>query len=220
MSTVAVIDYGMGNLHSIAKALQRVADAPDQVIVTHEGDAIRQASHVVFPGVGAMRDCMARLGELALIDVIREVSRQKPLLGICLGMQALLDHSEENDGIDCLGIIPGTVRHFGKDLTDIAGSALKIPHMGWNQVNPVGEHPLWQGVPPGSWFYFVHSYHVCPSDKADQAATTDYSFPFTSALARDNLFAVQFHPEKSQSAGLRLLANFLAWDGTRNPLST
>lgn len=219
MSTVSVIDYGMGNLHSIAKALQQVASPSQRILVTHEPDQILNADHIVFPGVGAMRDCMSQLHALELAEVVREVSRQKPFLGICLGMQALLDRSDENNGIDALGIIPGHVRHFGIRLTSGDGAILKIPHMGWNRVNPVRPHPLWQGIPAGSWFYFVHSYHVCPSNTADQAATTDYPLPFTSALTHENLFAVQFHPEKSQSAGLRLLANFLAWDGTCNPSS-
>jgi len=220
MSTVAVIDYGMGNLHSIAKALQQAAPSPQGIVVTHDPEQIRNADRIVFPGVGAMRDCMARLHALELVNVIRDVSRQKPFLGICLGMQALLDHSEENDGIDGLGIIPGQVRHFDTRLTSDEGAALKIPHMGWNRVDPQKDHPLWHGIAPGTWFYFVHSYHVCPSDPADQAATTNYPVPFIAALAHDKLFAVQFHPEKSQTAGLRLLANFLIWDGLCKPSST
>lgn len=163
---------------------------------------------------------MSQLHRLELAEVIVEVSRQKPLLGICLGMQALLQDSEENDGIPCLGILPGHVRRFGAGLTTEDGIPLKIPHMGWNPVNPTHDHPLWQGIAPGSWFYFVHSYYACPSNTADQAATTDYPTPFTSVLAHGNLFAVQFHPEKSQSAGLRLLANFLAWDGTHAQISS
>ncbi len=216
MSTVSVIDYGMGNLHSIAKALQHAAPDTHRIIVTHDPVQILSADRVVFPGVGAIRDCMDHLLKLELVDVIREAAKTKPFLGICLGMQALLDHSEENDGTPCLGIIPGHVRRFPAELREADGSSLKIPHMGWNQVKPSAPHPLWASITPGAWFYFVHSYYVSPTNTAHQAATTHYASPFTSAIARENVFAVQFHPEKSQSQGLRLLANFLAWDGTVN----
>lgn len=213
MSTVSVIDYGMGNLHSIAKALQHAAPDTHRVVVTDDANQILTADRVVFPGVGAIRDCMDQLERHHLTEVVREAVNRKPFLGICLGMQALLDDSEENEGTACLGILPGHVRHFGPELQGQKGDSLKIPHMGWNRVNPTAPHPLWDGIAPGAWFYFVHSYYACPDQTSDQAATTDYAIPFASALARDNLFAVQFHPEKSQSAGLRLLANFLAWDG-------
>lgn len=211
MSTVAVIDYGMGNLHSIAKALQH-ADGHITVQISADPNLIRAADRVVFPGVGAIRDCMQALHATGLAELIQEVSNSKPLLGICLGMQALLTDNEENGGVDCLDLFPGHVRRFADNLRDSEGSILKIPHMGWNQVkqNP---HPLWEGIPQNSRFYFVHSYFAIPDDEQQIAATTDYAQPFTCALAKDSLFAVQFHPEKSQTVGLQLLKNFLHWDG-------
>lgn len=211
MSQVAIVDYGMGNLHSIAKALQH-ADPSTRVDVTSDPALLRDADRVVFPGVGAIRDCMAALHSLGLAPVLAELAAAKPFLGICLGMQALLGESEENGGTACLGLLPGRVRHFAGGLADAGGRALKIPHMGWNRVHQSGEHPLWEGIPQDSRFYFVHSYYADPARPGDVAATTDYPEPFASALARGKLFAVQFHPEKSQAAGLRLLANFLRWD--------
>lgn len=210
MSSVAIIDYGMGNLHSIAKAIQH-ADAGVSVSVTDDREAILRADRVVFPGVGAIRDCMRALNERGLVPVLEEAAAEKPFLGICLGMQALLDESEENDGTPCLGLVPGRVVRFADGLADAAGNPLKITHMGWNRVDTTSAHPLWAGIEPGSWFYFVHSYHARPAAPADIAATTDYPAPFASVLARGNVFAVQFHPEKSHSVGLRLLSNFLAW---------
>jgi glutamine amidotransferase len=211
MSTVAVIDYGMGNLHSIAKALQH-ADPTARVLVTSDPQQMHQAERVVFPGVGAIRDCMTALHGLGLVSVLGELAAAKPFLGICLGMQALLDDSEENEGVACLGLVPGRVIRFADDLQDANGQALKIPHMGWNRVHQTVEHPLWEGIPQDSRFYFVHSYYASPARSETVAATSDYPTPFTSALAQGKLFAVQFHPEKSQAAGLRLLANFLRWD--------
>jgi glutamine amidotransferase len=211
MSSVAIIDYGMGNLHSIAKAIQHVGQGA-AVEVTADHAAIRRADRVVFPGVGAIRDCMAALEERGLVPVLKETAAAKPLLGICLGMQALLEDSEENGGTPCLGLIPGRVLRFAEDLRDERGTPLKIPHMGWNQVEPTRSHPLWDGIPAGSRFYFVHSYYARPETAADVAATAAYPVPFAAALARDRMFAVQFHPEKSQAAGLRLLANFLLWN--------
>lgn len=212
MSSVAIIDYGMGNLHSIAKAVQH-ADSRVAVAVTDDRDTILRADRVVFPGVGAIRDCMEALTARGLVPVLQEAAASRPFLGICLGMQALLDESEENNGIACLGLIPGRVLRFAEGLVDGLGHPLKIPHMGWNQVEPSAEHPLWHGIEPGSSFYFVHSYYAEPAAAADIAATTDYPGAFASALAHGNIFAVQFHPEKSQAAGLRLLANFLNWTG-------
>jgi len=211
MSSVAVIDYGMGNLHSIAKALQHAAPDVDVHIVS-EADAIVRADRVVFPGVGAIRDCMQALQLGGLSDVIKDVAKNKPLLGICLGMQALLTDSEENNRTGCLNVIPGHVVRFPEALKDSAGNSLKIPHMGWNQVHQ-RPHPLWQGIPQDSRFYFVHSYYAQPDNASMIAATTDYPTPFACALSKDNVFAVQFHPEKSQTVGLRLLQNFLHWDG-------
>ncbi len=211
MSTVAVIDYGMGNLHSIGKALQH-ADPQNRVLVTSDPEQLRQADRVVFPGVGSIRDCMVALRDLGLIPLLAELSANKPFLGICLGMQALLETSEENDGVACLGLLPGRVVKFSSDLEDGSGQVLKIPHMGWNRVHQTGNHPLWEGIAQDSRFYFVHSYYAQPQNSAHIAATSDYPEPFTVALAKDNLFAVQFHPEKSQSVGLKLLANFLQWN--------
>jgi glutamine amidotransferase len=210
MSSVAVIDYGMGNLHSIAKALQH-ADPNVDVRIVADGDAILQADRVVFPGVGAMRDCMQALTQSGLAEVIKTVAHTKPLLGICLGMQALLTDSAENGHTDGLGVFAGHVLRFPDDLKDSAGERLKIPHMGWNQVH-FAPHPLWQGIPQDSRFYFVHSYYAQPDEASVVAATTDYPQPFACALTRGNVFAVQFHPEKSQAVGLQLLRNFLHWN--------
>jgi glutamine amidotransferase len=213
MASIAIIDYGMGNLHSIAKAVEHVA-GDDRVWVSADPDTIRRADRVIFPGVGAIRDCMAELRRLGLDELLREVARDKPLLGVCLGMQALLDHSEENDGVDTLGLIPGRVRRFPERLADPAsGARLKVPHMGWNQVYQAGAHPLWKDIPEGSRFYFVHSYYATPADPAHLAGRTGYGLDFAAAVARENIFAVQCHPEKSQHAGLQLLANFVRWNG-------
>jgi glutamine amidotransferase len=211
MSSVAVIDYGMGNLHSIAKALQHAAPQVDVQIVS-DPELILKADRVVFPGVGAMRDCMQALNETHLAEVIKEVAKSKPLLGICLGMQALLTDSEENGSTQGLNILPGHVMRFSDSLVDAQGNNLKIPHMGWNQVQFLS-HPLWNNIPQASRFYFVHSYYAAPNDRSLVAATTDYPTAFACALAQDNVFAVQFHPEKSQAVGLQLLSNFLHWDG-------
>ena len=212
MQHVAVIDYGMGNLRSVSKALESVAANDVAVEVTADPERILAASHVVFPGVGAIRDCISELHRLELDHVVREVAAQKPFLGVCLGMQALLSHSEENGGIDSLDIIPGNVCHF--DLQNNAnGERLKVPHMGWNKVNQTLSHPLWNNIEQDSRFYFVHSYFVNPNEANVTAATTAYPDDFTSAIHKENLFAVQFHPEKSQHVGLQLLKNFLSWDG-------
>ncbi len=211
MSSVAVIDYGMGNLHSIAKALQH-ADPNVTVQVSADSQVIRAADRVVFPGVGAIRDCMQALNDYGLAEVIKEVAKTKPLLGICLGMQALLSDSEEGGHTPCLNLFPGHVRRFAENLVDAEGGRLKIPHMGWNRVTQ-HPHPLWHKIPQNSRFYFVHSYFAVPDRAEDSIATSDYPDPFTCALAKNNIFAVQFHPEKSQTVGLQLLQNFLHWDG-------
>ena len=211
MSSVAVIDYGMGNLHSIAKALQHAAPEVDVQIVA-DADVILQADRVVFPGVGAIRDCMLALNQTGLSAVIQSVAKTKPLLGICLGMQALLTDSAENGHTDGLNIFQGHVVHFPEPLRDTQGEILKVPHMGWNQVTQ-HPHPLWANIPQNSRFYFVHSYYAQPDDASVIAATTDYPDAFTCALAHNNIFAVQFHPEKSQAVGLQLLQNFLQWNG-------
>jgi len=210
MSSVAIIDYGMGNLHSIAKAIQ-CADTHAHVQVSSDPSVILAADRVVFPGVGAMRDCMSAIRARALDAVIAEAAASKPLLGICLGMQALLDESEENGGTRGLGLIPGKVARFPDGLQDHSGNKLKIPHMGWNRLHQSFGHPLWSGIAQDSWFYFVHSYYVQPAQASMQAASSDYPDPFTAAVLSGNVFAVQFHPEKSQAAGLKLLSNFLSW---------
>ena len=211
MSSVAVIDYGMGNLHSIAKALQHAAPEVD-VQVTAKTDEILKADRVVFPGVGAMRDCMLALQQTGLDAVIKQVAHSKPLLGICLGMQALLTDSQENEHTDGLNIFSGHVVRFAEPLYDAQGERLKIPHMGWNQVEQQ-PHPLWEKIPQNSRFYFVHSYYAQPDDASVVAATANYPDAFACALASNNIFAVQFHPEKSQAVGLQLLQNFLHWNG-------
>lgn len=214
MNTVAVIDYGMGNLHSVAKALEHVP-GNHRVLVTSDAGQILAAERVVLPGVGAMRDCMGEIKRLGLDTVVHQVADSgRPLLGVCVGMQAMLERSAENDGVECLGIFPGSVEAFGNDLHDpVTDARLKVPHMGWNQVTQTMAHPLWADIPQDSRFYFVHSYFAQPALPAPIAASTVYGFAFTSALARDNVFAVQFHPEKSAHAGLQLYANFVKWNG-------
>ncbi len=209
MRCVAVIDYGMGNLRSVSKALEAVADNHTQIIITADPAEIRAADHIVFPGVGAIRDCMAELKRLELDQIIIEMAKQKPFLGICLGMQALLTHSQENQGSDGLNIISGDVVYFDKAVEQ----GLKVPHMGWNEVHQTYEHPLWQDIEQDTRFYFVHSFYVKPTDESKISGRSDYALPFAAALAQENLFAVQFHPEKSQHAGLQLLKNFINWDG-------
>ena len=210
---VAVIDYGMGNLHSVASALEHVG--ADEVLVTHDAELIRQADRVVFPGVGAIRDCMAEIRRLKCDELLQQALTEQhvPVLAICVGMQALMTRSEENDGVDCLDIIPGEVRYFGNPLTAASGERLKVPHMGWNEVQQVADHPLWKGIEDRSRFYFVHSYYVHAQQRSLLAGSVDYGVAADAALARDNLFAVQFHPEKSADAGLKLLKNFLEWNG-------
>ena len=209
MTHIAVIDYGMGNLRSVSKALETVANGVP-VEVTADPERILSARHIVFPGQGAIRACLAEVQRLGLTDVIQQVAAEKPFLGICIGMQLLLTHSDENDGVNGLDLVSGNVHHF-----DMAASQhLKVPHMGWNQVHQTVDHPLWQGIEQDSRFYFVHSYYVEPDNESVTAATTEYPNTFTSAVTKDNIFAVQFHPEKSHHAGLKLLENFLNWDGT------
>lgn len=211
--TVAVIDYGMGNLHSVASALEHAG--AERVVVSCDPGEISAADRVVFPGVGAIRDCMAEIRRLRCDELLMRAlsDERKPVLAICVGMQALMDRSEENGGVDCLGLVPGDVRFFGHPLNDAEGQRLKVPHMGWNEVRQVRNHPLWAGIHDGARFYFVHSYYVKVEDRALVAGAVEYGVSIDAALARDNLFAVQFHPEKSHTAGLRLLKNFLDWDG-------
>ena len=213
MTTVAVIDYGMGNIRSVSKALEYVG-GDSQVIVTYDPERILLAERIVLPGVGALRDCMTEIQRLELDDVIKECVHSKPFLGICLGMQALLDYSSENQGIRGLGMIPGRVLHFNERSHSQSNSArLKVPHMGWNEVKQLKNHKMWQNIEQDSRFYFVHSYFVEPDSSDILVGATDYGGSFASAIAKQNIFAVQFHPEKSQRAGLELLANFMRWDG-------
>ena len=217
--TVAVVDYGMGNLRSVSQAVRAAAqDSGWQVIVTSEPDQVRAAQRVVLPGQGAMPDCMAELRGSGLLESVLEAAASKPLFGVCVGMQMLLEHSEEGD-TPGLGLFPGRVRKFdlaGRVQPD--GSRFKVPQMGWNQVDPQRHgprqelHPLWQGIPQGAYFYFVHSFYAQPSNAAHCAAEADYGGRFAAAIARDNLFATQFHPEKSAAHGLALFRNFLHWN--------
>ncbi len=199
---IAVVDYGMGNLRSVSKALERVAPQAD-VVVTADPDAIRSAERVVVPGQGALADCMRQLGASGAREAVVEATGAKPFLGICIGLQMLFERGEEGNSAG-LGVLPGRVPRFS--LT-----GLKIPHIGWNEVTQAGPHPLWSGIPDRTRFYFVHSYYPAPRDAALTAATSVYGAPFTCAIARDNIFAVQFHPEKIQSAGLQLISNFVRW---------
>jgi len=216
MVTVAVVDYGMGNLRSVSQAVMHVAAGTGaEVIVTADPAVVIAAERVVLPGQGAMRDCMRELHDSGLRDAVLHAAAHKPLMGVCVGMQMLLDHSEEQD-TPGLGLIPGQVLRFrleGQRQPD--GSRYKVPQMGWNRVVQQAHeghaHPLWQGVPDGAYFYFVHSYHVHPSDPRHTAGRTEYGASFTSAIARDNIFATQFHPEKSGDHGLALYRNFLSW---------
>ncbi len=210
MQTIAVVDYGMGNLHSVAKALEHVASA--RVQITSDPQLIRDADRVVLPGVGAIRDCMAEIERHQLLDVIAEVSRDRPFLGICVGMQALLESSEENGGVAGIGIFPGHVRAFGAELYE-GEQHLKVPHMGWNEVTQNLPHPMWHGIPDLARFYFVHSYYVEAGNPRQVAGSCQYGVEFAAALADGPRFAVQFHPEKSHTHGLQLLQNFVAWDG-------
>jgi glutamine amidotransferase len=210
VTRIAVVDYGMGNLRSVSKALEHVAPQA-QVRVTADPAEVRAADRVVFPGQGAMPDCMRELEASGLRGAVEEAARAKPFLGICIGLQMLFERSEEGD-VPGLGVLPGHVRRFPADLMhDAAGLKLKVPHMGWNEVKQAEPHPLWQGIADESRFYFVHSYFVEAGEPSLVGGFAVYGFPFTCAVARDNMFAVQFHPEKSHAAGLRLLRNFVDW---------
>jgi glutamine amidotransferase len=210
MIDVAVVDYGMGNLRSVSKALEHVAPQL-KVAVTSDPEVLMRAARVVFPGQGAMPDCMRELQALGLREAVIACARSKPFLGICIGLQMLFDCSEEGN-VAGLGLLPGKVRRFPTvAMVDDKGEKLKVPHMGWNEVHQAMPHPLWEGIASGSRFYFVHSYFPEPADPQLIAGYTLYPFSFSSAAARDYIFAIQFHPEKSHTAGLRLLANFVAW---------
>jgi imidazole glycerol-phosphate synthase subunit HisH len=215
MKYIAVIDYGMGNLHSVRKALERVAPST-RVVVTSDAREIHRSDRVVFPGQGEMGRCLAALDSQGLHEALLEATREKPFLGICLGLEALFEFSEEGGGIPGLGLLPGRVRLFPPERMHEAasGRVLKVPHMGWNQVHQLHAHTLWRGIPQDAHFYFVHSYYVECGDARYAAGSTDYGVSFTSAAARENIFALQCHPEKSAHTGLQLLRNFVDWDGT------
>ena len=212
MKLITIVEYGMGNYHSVERALRHAAPHAD-IHLTGDADLILKADRVVLPGQGAMGDCMRTLTQAGLREVVLEVARNKPLLGVCVGEQMLFERSEEGD-TDCLGLLPGEVRRFCGPMFDVAANEhrLKIPHMGWNPVRQVVAHPLWSGISDGSPFYFVHSYHVVAADPTLVVGESDYGYPFTCAVARDNIFAVQFHPEKSANDGLRLYRNFVDWN--------
>lgn len=220
--SIAIVDYGMGNLHSVARALMHAAPQA-HVYLASDVAGIKSADRIVFPGQGAMPDCMRNLVQSGLSDAVQEAAASKPLLGVCVGEQMLFERSEEG-GAACLGIFPGNVKRFqGKRFATTAAAntpataiwleneKLKVPHMGWSRVKQTRPHPVWQGIPDDAYFYFVHSYYVVPADNSLTVGTALYGDVFTCAVARDNIFAVQFHPEKSASHGLRLYRNFVEW---------
>jgi len=209
MVNVVIIDYGMGNIHSVYKSVLKVIDKKSTVRVSSSLVDIKNSTHIVFPGQGAASECMVNITKRLNIDELKSVISQKPFLGICMGLQVLMSNSEENQGTNCLNIIEGTVMSLKNKLDE----SFKIPHMGWNKVNQSIIHPLWNNIPDNSFFYFVHSYAVEPTCTQDIMSSTEYGINFTSAIAKDNIVAVQFHPEKSSMPGLKLLKNFIGWDG-------
>ena len=216
MNKVAVIDYGMGNLHSVTKAIEYVGrelGKSIEVLITSNSQYIAQADRIIFPGVGAIRDCMAEIKRLGIDRKIEDAIKEKPILAICVGMQALMTKSEENHGVQCMGLFDGEVKFFGDPLLDSDKKIMKVPHMGWNQVRQTKKHALWRNIPDESRFYFVHSYYVETKDPKKVAGITNYGVDIVACLSKENIFAVQFHPEKSQRMGQTLLRNFLTWDG-------
>ena len=209
MADIAIIDYGMGNVHSVRKALNKVLDKNSTVKITNSLNDLSDCSHIVFPGQGAASECMINIDKNLDIVEFKKIISQKPFLGICMGLQVLMTHSEENEGSNCLNILDGKVLSIERKMN----SNLKVPHMGWNKVKQENKHPLWDNIPDGAFFYFVHSYFVKPLDKSNILSTTNYDLDFASALYKDNIAAVQFHPEKSSKMGLRLLENFINWNG-------
>ena len=224
-SKIAIVDYGMGNLHSVERALRHAAGEAE-VYLASDVAAIEKADRIVFPGQGAMPDCMRNLQRSGLLEAVLRAADSKPLLGVCVGEQMLMQHSEEGD-VPCLGIFPGTVRKFAgpqfavnlQEQSDTAAAVvqhearpLKVPHMGWSRVRQARSHALWEGIPDDAYFYFVHSYYVEPTDATLSVGETLYGVNFTCAVARENIFAVQFHPEKSAEIGLRLYRNFVNWN--------
>ncbi len=211
MKKIVVVDYGMGNLRSVAQALHAVAPEKD-ILVSGTVSDLKEAERIVLPGQGAMPDCMTSLEKSGLKDALLDAARKKPVFGVCVGEQMLFDWSEEGD-TRCLGLLPGKVVRFRlDDRLQPDGSRLKVPQMGWNQVKQVNPHPLWQGIADNSFFYFVHSFHVVPSRPEQMVGETEYGIPFCSAVAHENIFATQFHPEKSADVGLQLYRNFIHWN--------
>ncbi len=210
---VVVIDYGMGNLHSVLKSVQSVNDGSANIVLSSDPETVARADKVIFPGQGAMPDCMRELNAHGLGEAVREAAKNKPFFGICVGAQLLFDHSEEGD-TPGLGLFPGKVVRFSNGMKDAAGERLKVPHMGWNRVWQRQAHPLFEGIEDGERFYFVHSYHFAPDDASLTVGESDYPGRFSCIVGRDNVFATQFHTEKSHLAGLRMMKNFLAWDGS------
>lgn len=211
MKKIVVVDYGMGNLRSVAQALRAVAPEKD-ILVSGAASDLKEAERIVLPGQGAMPDCMASLEKSGLKDALLDAARKKPVFGICVGEQMLFDWSEEGD-TRCLGLLPGKVVRFRLDnRVQPDGSRFKVPQMGWNRVKQVNPHPLWEGIPDNSFFYFVHSFHVVPDSLEQMVGETEYGMPFCSAVAHENIFATQFHPEKSADVGLRLYRNFIHWN--------
>lgn len=207
---LVIVDYGSGNLHSVKRAAAYATrDLAAEIEISSDPATVRAADRVIFPGQGAMPDCMKNLAASGLEAAVREAIATKPVLAICIGLQMLFDFSEEGN-VKGLGIYPGLVKRFPADMV-VEGTRLKVPQIGWNRVKPVQSHPLWQGIPEHAWFYFVHSYYVEPTEATLAAASTNYGFEFTSAVARDNVFATQFHPEKSAGCGLQLFRNFVTW---------
>ena len=209
MADIAIIDYGMGNVHSVQKALNKVLDKNSKTKITNSLNDLLDCSHIVFPGQGAASECMINIDKNLDIVEFKKIILQKPFLGICMGLQVLMTHSEENKGADCLNVLDGKVLSMKRKMN----INLKVPHMGWNKVKQENQHPLWGNIPNESFFYFVHSYFVEPSNKLNILSTTSYNLDFASALYKDNIAAVQFHPEKSSKMGLKLLENFINWNG-------
>lgn len=208
MTLVAIVDYGMGNLRSVAQALTHVKQESQEIVISSEPDVIDRAERVVLPGQGAMPDCMKAIRESGLLESVYRAARNKPMFGVCVGEQMLFETSEEGPA-ECLNLFPGKVVRFNP--ADTTEQGLKVPHMGWNQVEQTRPHPMWDGIADQAWFYFVHSYHVRPAESDHIAGQSVHGERFTCAVARDNIFATQFHPEKSAQDGLRLYSNFLRW---------
>ncbi len=210
MKKIVIVDYGMGNLHSVSKALSYVCDKNTKIIISNKACDINSADKVVLPGQGAIAGCMEHINAQGLYEAIQNATKTKPFLAICIGPQLLMDFSEENGGVKGFGVFKGQSKRFDKSLPK-QNPPLKIPHMGWSEVRQVKEHKLWDKIPQNSRFYFVHSYYLIPEDKSTEFGTCDYGGTFTSAIARDNIFTTQCHPEKSSTVGLKLFENFINW---------